>query len=240
MEKILSKTEYKEQDTIFKAANMTYSEYLEFMQLQQNFQNVDEFVVWQTGMATDEESNDEDQKESSGPCGACTSLEGQIFHISSVPPPPHDHCKCGTIPLRFHIIYEQMSERLKRLEDGLKKANVAKKEALDKFKKSGQLDKNIKEAKNMSWKQWYDSVKTGGEWDYKSGHPEMEHTGNVNAGATGRAAGIPASALKIGAGAYQIKSGTSSPEFWNSNFDDPVDQEYIQQGIDYYDENYGD
>lgn len=62
---------------------MTYSEYLEFMQLQKDFQNVDEFVVWQTGMDTDSDEEN-DGKESSGPCGACLALEGSnISYIFS-------------------------------------------------------------------------------------------------------------------------------------------------------------
>lgn len=112
-------------------------------------------------------------------------MRGQIFHISSVPPPPHDNCKCGTIPLRFHIAFESISERLKALEEKIKKAEVAKQEALDKFKKSGQLDKNIKEAEKMKdksrpekWKWMYDNFKTGDKYDIKQGNPNNEHAGN--------------------------------------------------------------
>lgn len=233
---LLSKTEYKQQDTIFKAADMTYSEYLEFMQLQEDFQNVDEFIVWQTGMDTDSEEEDGDGKESSGPCGECLALEGQIFHISSVPSPPHDNCKCGTIPLRFHIEFESISERLKRLERKIS------------------LDNNIKEAKGMSFMEWKNSVKNKGKWDYKQKDKNLSDFGNFNYGATGAAMldgnsplPVPQSAaeqiLLRGAGYAQGEAGTSKEEWGNwyedaPYGDDPADQDIIQEGIDYYYDNY--
>jgi hypothetical protein len=112
---------------------------------------------------------------------------------------------------------------------------------LDKFMKSEELRGNVNETKRYSMVSWVNNVRPGGEWDYKQGgkRPAMEHVGNFNYGATGRALGIPPSVLKGAGGSVQIVTGTSSWEFANSNFDDPVDQKYIQQGIDWYDENYG-
>lgn len=121
--KLLSKTEYKEQGTIFKEAGMLYSEYLEYMTLKHQQDNIDDYVVWQTGMNTDDDSDSEnDGEKESEPCGACIALEGQIFHISEVPEQPHKNCKCGVIPLSLLIGFEKINERLKKLEAELKKA----------------------------------------------------------------------------------------------------------------------
>lgn len=56
----------------------------------------------------------------------------------------------------------------------------------------------------------------------------------------GRATGLSEFELKSGAGFQQVSDGTSSLSFISSYGDDPVDQGYIQDGIDYYDENYKD
>ena len=116
-----------------------------------------------------------------------------------------------------------------------------KKIELDKFKKSQQLRHNINETKQLGFVNWINNVRPGGSWDYKEGgkKPEMQYVGNFNYGATGRAAGIDASILRGAGGVVQIGTGTSSWDFYDSNFDDPIDQEMIQQGIDWYDANYG-
>ena len=63
-----------------------------------------------------------------------------------------------------------------------------------------ECNENIKEAQQLGFVNWVNNVRPGGTWDYKNGgHPEMEHVGNFNYGATGRAAGIPAFILR-GAG----------------------------------------
>ena len=194
---------------------------------------VDEYIVWRA-FSYDDEMGEEEE-----PCGACAELDGQIFHISEIPPVPHDNCKCGAVPLTMDLQFREVEARLDKLEADAEKEK-RKQEALDKFKKSDEVRSNAELAKNMNWHDMYDSVRTGGKWDYKNGvHPEMEHAGNFNYGATGRAAGIPAFILRGAGGIVQITTFTSSPEFWNSNFDDPIDQQYIQQGIDYFYENYG-
>ena len=66
----------------------------------------------------------------------------------------------------------------------------------------------------------------------------MEDVGNFNYGATGRAAGYSREMLLDVAGKVQIGTGTSSWEFYDSNWDDPVDQVRITEGMDYYDELY--
>ena len=71
-------------------------------------------------------------------------------------------------------------------------------EALDNFKRSGQLDTNIKEAQKQRTinpimaRIWFaKQVQKGGAWDYtKNCHPEMRQVNNFNYGATGRAIGF--------------------------------------------------
>ncbi|MED0676190.1 polymorphic toxin type 44 domain-containing protein [Aneurinibacillus thermoaerophilus] len=90
-------------------------------------------------------------------------------------------------------------------------------------------------------------VKSGGEWDYKrtlgpstkyeyNGYAMRgEDLGNVHYGFVGRAAGFAPTILRSAAGAYQIYSGTSMPNWWSSYFDDPIDQQYINFGINMWD-----
>ena len=82
----------------------------------------------------------------------------------------------------------------------------------------------------------------------------MEHAGNFNYGAMGKAAGLSEQELKRFAGVYQKygnNGNTYKPEFRDpedidfplfspgtSYGDDPVDQRHIQDGMDWYDENY--
>jgi hypothetical protein len=98
------------------------------------------------------------------------------------------------------------------------------------------VDKNIAKTKNMTYKELLDSVRNNGQWDYKRQNRNFAGLGNFNYGATGRAMGIPETALKAGAGGYQIINGTSSWDFIGSYGDDPADQDSIQNSIDYYDE----
>ncbi|WP_438349255.1 polymorphic toxin type 44 domain-containing protein [Paenibacillus sp. FA6] len=91
-------------------------------------------------------------------------------------------------------------------------------------------------------------VKSGGPWDYKQYYKGNysfngywytgEDLGNMHFGYIGRAFGYSATTLKAGAGIYQIISGTSNSSWANSYFDDPTDQTYIQNGIDYYNNGY--
>lgn len=156
----------------------------------------------------------------------------------------------GMIDLRKVTFPNNYTEGRKLGEDKQKKnwddmtkaeKEKAKIKELDKFMKSDKLKKNVDQTKWYSMVNWVNNVRPGGEWDYKQGgkRPEMEHVGNFNYGATGRALGIPPSVLKGAGGVVQIAQGTSDWDFYDSYFDDPVDQKYIQQGIDWYDENYG-
>lgn len=118
---------------------------------------------------------------------------------------------------------------------------LRKLEELDKFKNSDTLKNNIEITKKHKLKfNWFkNQVRGGAEWDYKrNGKYEMEHVGNFNYGATGKALGAPWWILKLGAGSYQVGTGTSKLSFFSSGFDDPVDSYFVNEGYDWYDDNY--
>jgi RHS repeat-associated protein len=112
------------------------------------------------------------------------------------------------------------------------------------------IDRNTARMENrnlLSWPgkaaEWYESVKSGGLWDYKKQSGEWQDLGNFNYGATGAALGLPDEVLLRGAGWYQeVKTpkgyDPSYGHWWNpfspSRGDDPKDQWQIRQGIDYY------
>jgi RHS repeat-associated protein len=101
------------------------------------------------------------------------------------------------------------------------------------------IDENIEKAKTMGVKEFYDSVRNKGPWDYKQKGEAYGDFGNFNFGATGKANGFPDGILKRAAGWAQGKAGTSRKE-WGRWFgvapygDDPADQKQIQNGIDYF------
>ena len=110
------------------------------------------------------------------------------------------------------------------------------------------LNKNIMEAKargmskgmatpaTYSW--FYQKVRNRGPWDYKQQNRKLSDFGNFNYGATGYVAGIPPDILLMGGGFAQSMAGNSREE-WSNWYgvapygDDPVDQRWIKQGIDY-------
>jgi hypothetical protein len=98
------------------------------------------------------------------------------------------------------------------------------------------MEQNVREAQKMSPLDFYNAVKSGGKWDYKTQGKQYEDFGNYNFGMTGRATGFSEDTLKRGAGAYQIKSGTSNPQWgwpWGKSpyGDDPNDQRWIGEGV---------
>ena len=110
------------------------------------------------------------------------------------------------------------------------------------------LTKNLQEApyrgmpRNMAsppvyfW--FYQQVRNKGPWDYKQQGASYQNFGNFNYGATGVVAGIPEEILLRGAGWAQSRAGTVEPRWghWYQDIpygDDPRDQYWIQQGIDY-------
>jgi len=131
-------------------------------------------------------------------------------------------------------------------------------------------DANVRKTRDMMSPFTYmDTVKGGGDWDYKRRAPgkpsPYEEGGNFNFGVTTKAWGFPEWYAKRGAGAYLIYRGTSEPEWGGPNKkelaeetnpllhaykkykgvlqypygDDPKDQYDIQQGFKYYDRHYG-
>ncbi|CAM4335950.1 MULTISPECIES: polymorphic toxin type 44 domain-containing protein [Lelliottia] len=89
---------------------------------------------------------------------------------------------------------------------------------------------------------FYQMVRNHGPWDYKQQSHTLQNFGNFNFGAAGFSAGIPANTLLIGAGWAQSHAKTSRPN-WGAWYgrppygDDPHDQFWIKQGIDYALEN---
>lgn len=85
---------------------------------------------------------------------------------------------------------------------------------------------------------FYQQVRNRGPWDYKQQDHNLANFGNFNYGASGFAAGIPEDTLYRGAGFAQGQAGTSKPQ-WGAWYgkppygDDPRDQFWIKQGIDY-------
>jgi len=106
-----------------------------------------------------------------------------------------------------------------------------------------QIKQNIQQAEQHQgtfdhiW--FYNQVKTGGPWDFKNlpgNNPaDWVDFGNYHFGIVGRAAGYTRTTLLAGAGAYQIKSGTSDWDYFDSYFDDPRDTRMIRLGMDQYD-----
>ena len=141
------------------------------------------------------------------------------------------------------------------------------------------FDRNSKIAKNIkNPKTFYDLVKTSGNWDLKNLPNSIwqygrthntnfvfnkkklsaEDVGNLNFGVVAKAYGVPEKTALIGAGLYQIYSGTSSSEWIKIQItptslytpsgdiivinsfrlqspygDDPVDQYWIKRGYNY-------
>ncbi|EMM0377931.1 TPA: Rhs-Related protein [Pluralibacter gergoviae] len=98
------------------------------------------------------------------------------------------------------------------------------------------MSRNMATALTYAW--FYYKVKNHGLWDYKQHHPELQNFGNFHYGAIGFAAGIPEKILLMGAGFAQEHAGTSQI-MWGHWYqqppfgDDPHDQFWIKQGIDY-------
>jgi hypothetical protein len=89
---------------------------------------------------------------------------------------------------------------------------------------------------------FYQKVRNKGPWDYKQGHPELANFGNFNYGSAGYAAGIPSETLLMGAGWAQERAKTAKKK-WGHWYqkppygDDPHDQFWIRQGIEYAKKN---
>ncbi|MFO1356892.1 MAG: polymorphic toxin type 44 domain-containing protein, partial [Gammaproteobacteria bacterium] len=110
------------------------------------------------------------------------------------------------------------------------------------------VDNNIDIAKDYSWLNpgalvaFGNLVRNHGDWDYKqasNARPSpYEAFGNFNYGATGAAMGMPDQVLLRMAGVASIVAGTSpkdsSNPLWRAPYgDSPVDQSWIEKGIEY-------
>ena len=91
----------------------------------------------------------------------------------------------------------------------------------------------------LTYQWFYQQVRLHGPWDYKSRiGRRYENFGNFNYGAVGTAAGITESVLLRAAGWAQSRSGNGKEDdgIWYGlppYGDDPVDQFWIKNGIDY-------
>ena len=102
----------------------------------------------------------------------------------------------------------------------------------------------------MNFKQ---KVQNKGDWDLKQLDEwqqsslymfngeivDKDAPGNIMYGYMGKAYGIPDIVLYAAAGYAQISAGTSKLSFWNSFFDDPMDQDNIRRGIEIYETVHG-
>lgn len=109
------------------------------------------------------------------------------------------------------------------------------------------IDANIAEAQGAFSPWWFrGQVQNGGPWDFKQKGSSYEDFGNFHYGAVGAAFGFPDSVLLNEAGRAQNAAGTSLtiwgspgphllPSWGTGSYgDDPTDQYWILQGIDYY------
>lgn len=105
------------------------------------------------------------------------------------------------------------------------------------------VDANMRAAADM-WPNPFafrDAVQNKGRWNYKRRARHYENFGDFNYGATGTAWGFGPDTVRREAGRKQIEDGTSNREWQKPSRagllppygDDPVDQYWIQRGIDY-------
>jgi len=100
------------------------------------------------------------------------------------------------------------------------------------------------------WEWFYKQVRNSGPWDFKNNVYKKfrssgvvicgrkygnDMPGNFHFGFVGRAAGFASVTLQSGAGAAQMKAGTSDRKFWCTYGDDPVDNDFIRLGIELFD-----
>ena len=88
------------------------------------------------------------------------------------------------------------------------------------------------EASQMSYREWYNAVKSHGKWDFKTQDRNFQYFGNYAFGFAAKGKGFSSEFARFGAGMYQIKSGTSKWEWYPSDFDDPIDSSLIASGHD--------
>jgi hypothetical protein len=96
---------------------------------------------------------------------------------------------------------------------------------------------NVQEAQQHRWNLLWlaNQVKTGGPWDYKQAGKQYEAFGNFHYGVVFSAGGVPQEVSLLGAGVYQVLSGTSKAEWVFPNGADglfdpmsPLDKPFVQ------------
>ncbi len=110
---------------------------------------------------------------------------------------------------------------------------------------------NAAAKEGVRWGWFYQKVRAGGPWDFKSNvyksHKDtgvevcgnvyrFDMPGNFHYGFVGAAAGFSAWTLHRAAGWAQERAGTSKPEYHCTHGDDPEDYEFIRLGIQLYDD----
>lgn len=90
---------------------------------------------------------------------------------------------------------------------------------------------------NIFW--FHSQVKGGGQWDFKrGGNRQFQDFGNFHYGAVGTAFGFSQNVLLKEAGLNQMTGRNANPAWGNPQSgppygDDPVDQKWIKNGIDF-------
>lgn len=153
--------------------------------------------------------------------------------------------KSNKLTSRIVIAQARANEDALRLTDAVNRAELKQYPASP---PDVSIDANIEEATQkkinlredsaflLSW--FYTKVRNKGDWDYKQLDRQYADFGNFHYGAVGTAAGISEGVLLRAAGAAQLLAGTSRDEYnkwWSQSpyGDDPVDQVWIQAGIQY-------
>ena len=91
------------------------------------------------------------------------------------------------------------------------------------------IQSNITAAQKMNATQFYNAVKAGGIFDYKTGGSQYENFGNYHFGIMAAAIGISVDDAVIGAGLYQFTTNTAR-YYFGFPYDDPVDSFFIRAG----------
>jgi len=160
-----------------------------------------------------------------GACKKCQAIKGLYFEEN--PGPVHPNCKCEIESVRAADLPYDRNRII--VPPGVDlAANIA--EARRVSREIEENHPNATVAMAYKFKHIYDNFNTGERYDYKQLGKQYEPFGNYHYGLYTKSMGINESFARVAAGSAQIKSGTSEWKFWDSNFDDPNDQENIKRG----------